>query len=206
VNRVTNNDADKNARHAERMARKKAVIDERIAKADRDKGVVLVNTGNAKGKSSAGFGVVARALGHDMRVAVVQFVKGAFSTGEMKFFQRFPEIEFCVMGEGFTWETQDRERDVAAAQKAWQRAKEFLRNPDIDLVLLDELNIVLKHGYLDVNEVVDTLKHKPEMQHVVITGRAAKQEIIDVADTVTEMREVKHAFKSGIRAQKGMEL
>jgi len=197
---------DKDERHRDRMQRKKAVVDEKIKQAQRDQGVLIINTGNGKGKSSSGFGMVARALGHDMKVGIVQFIKGSFSTGEEGFFRRFPEVDYHVMGEGFTWETQDRERDIQAAQAAWDKAKQMLRNPDYQLVLLDEMNIALKYQYIDINDVIETLQNRPEMQHVIITGRAAKEELIAIADTVTEMREVKHAFKSGIKAQKGLEL
>lgn len=197
---------DKDERHRDRMQRKKAVVDEKIKQAQRDQGVLIINTGNGKGKSSSGFGMVARALGHDMKVGIVQFIKGSFSTGEESFFRRFPEVDYHVMGEGFTWETQDRERDIQAAQAAWDKAKHMLSNPDYQLVLLDEMNIALKYQYIDINDVIETLQNRPEMQHVIITGRAAKPELIEIADTVTEMREVKHAFKSGIKAQKGLEL
>lgn len=195
-----------NIRHKARMERKKSVVDTKIAQANRDQGVVVVNTGNGKGKSSSGFGMVARALGHGMRVGVVQFIKGSFSTGEETFFRRFEEVEYHVMGEGYTWETQDRERDVAAAQAAWQKAAAMLGNPTLHLVLLDELNIALKHHYIDVETVLAALKQRPPLQHVVITGRGAPQGLIDAADTVTEMAVVKHAFAAGIRAQKGIEL
>lgn len=195
-----------NTRHKARMERKKVVVDTKIAQAKRDQGVVVVNTGNGKGKSSSGFGMVARTLGHGMRVGVVQFIKGSFSTGEEAFFRRFEEVEYHVMGEGYTWETQDRERDVAAAQAAWQKAAAMLSNTALHLVLLDELNIALKHSYIDVETVLAALKQRPPLQHVVITGRGAPQVLIDAADTVTEMLVVKHAFAAGIRAQKGIEL
>ena len=203
---MVDNDAQRNARHQSRMLRKKAGVDAKIAEATRDQGVLLVHTGNGKGKSSSGFGMLARALGHGMRVGVVQFIKGAFSTGEEAFFRRFPEVEYHVMGEGFTWETQDRERDIAMAQSAWQRSATMLANPAMQLVLLDELNIALKQHYIDVNVVIAALKARPPMQHVVITGRGAPQALIDIADTVTEMVVVKHAFDAGVRAQKGVEL
>ncbi len=197
---------DPNARHKERMERLKSVVDDRIARAQERRGVIVVNTGNGKGKSSAAFGMVARALGHGMRVGVVQFIKGAFSTGEEAFFRRFPEVSYHVMGEGFTWETQDRERDVAAAARAWQQAATFLGDPNVDLVVLDEINIALKLKYLDLQEVLAALRARPPMQHVVLTGRGAPQEILDIGDTVTEMRDVKHAFRAGIQAQAGVEL
>ena len=189
------------------MKRKKAVIDASIDRATDERGIVIVLTGNGKGKSSSGFGMVARALGHGMKVAVVQFIKGSFSTGEEAFFRRFPsDVEYHVMGEGFTWETQDKARDIATARKAWDMALEFLQDQNIDLVLLDELNIVIKLGYLPVDEVKEALSKRPEMQHVIITGRGADDGLIEVADTVTEMRDIKHAYRAGIKAQKGVEL
>ena len=200
-------DNDKNQRHQDRMARKKAIIDEKVKKADKEKGVIVITTGNGKGKSSSGFGMVARALGHGMKVGIVQFIKGAMSTGEESFFRRFPdEVEYHVMGDGFTWNTQDREQDVKTATLAWEKAKRMLSDERYDLILLDELNIVLKYQYLPIDEVIKDLQSRPEMQHVVITGRAAKDELIKIADTVTEMKDVKHAFRSGIKAQKGVEL
>jgi len=198
---------DSEARHRRRMERKKAVVDAGIERATEERGIVIVLTGNGKGKSSSGFGMVARALGHGMKVAVVQFIKGSFSTGEETFFRRFPdEVEYHVMGEGFTWETQDRSRDIATARKAWDLAVEFLRDETIDMVLLDELNIVTRLGYLPVDEVIAALEGRPAMQHVVITGRGADQALVDYADTVTEMRDIKHAYRAGIKAQKGVEL
>jgi cob(I)alamin adenosyltransferase len=199
-------DHDINERHRARMERKKAIIDAKIAAADKQMGVLIVNTGNGKGKSSSGLGMVVRALGHEMKVGVVQFIKGAMSTGEEKFLRRFPdEVSFHAMGEGYTWETQDRERDTLKAQQAWEQARRFLNDPSIGLVLLDELNIALKYRYLDVDTVIADLLDRPEMQHVVVTGRAAPPELIAVADTVTEMEVVKHAFKAGIAAQAGTE-
>ena len=189
------------------MQRKKAVVDSAISKADKDKGLLLINTGNGKGKSSAAFGVVARALGHGLKVAIVQFVKGRTDTGEEQFFKKFPEqVSFHVMGEGFTWETQNRQRDIDTAMLGWEKAAACLSSDDYDLVVLDELNIALKYDYIPLDLVLSALQQRPNMQHVVITGRAAKQELLDVADTVTEMRDVKHAFKAGIRAQKGIDL
>ncbi|OWW19842.1 cob(I)yrinic acid a,c-diamide adenosyltransferase [Noviherbaspirillum denitrificans] len=197
---------DINERHRARMQRKKDVVDSKINAAKRDAGVLLVNTGNGKGKSSSAFGMAIRALGHGMKVGVVQFIKGAKSTGEELFLQRFPdEVSFHAMGEGYTWETQDRERDIAAAERAWERARTFLADPGIGFVVLDELNIALKYRYLDVNRVIEDLRARPPMQHVVVTGRAAPPELIAVADTVTEMQLVKHAFASGIAAQPGVE-
>jgi len=198
--------SDINERHRVRMERKKAIIDGKIAAAQKEIGIIIVNTGNGKGKSSSGFGMVIRALGHGMKVAVVQFIKGAMSTGEEKFLRRFPdEVSFHAMGEGYTWETQDRERDILKAGEAWEKARSFLQDPSIGLVLLDELNIALKYRYLDVDTVIVDLLERPDMQHVVITGRGAPEELIAIADTVTEMAVVKHAFKAGIAAQAGTE-
>ena len=198
--------AELNERHRARMERKKAVIDAKIAAADKKIGIIIVNTGNGKGKSSSAFGMVARALGHGMKVGVVQFIKGAMSTGEELFLRRFPDdVSFHAMGEGYTWETQNRERDIAKAEEAWEQARRFLADPAYGLVVLDELNIALKYRYLDVHTVIADLLDRPEMQHVVVTGRAAPPELIAIADTVTEMNVVKHAFKAGIAAQAGTE-
>ena len=193
-------------RHRVRAQHHKEVVDAKIARATEKRGVVLVHTGNGKGKSSAAFGMIARALGHNMRVGVVQFIKGGCSTGEEIFFRRFPEVEYHVMGEGFTWETQDQQRDTASAQAAWAMACSMLRNPGIALVVLDEINIALKLNYLKIEEVLEALRSRPPMQHVVLTGRAAPDALIDYADTVTEMRPIKHAFDAGICAQPGIEL
>lgn len=195
----------RNERHKDRMQRKKTVVDEKIAQAKQDKGLIVVTTGNGKGKSSSAFGMVARALGHGMRVGIIQFIKGAATTGEEAFFRRFPEVEYHVMGEGFTWETQNRERDIVKACEAWMLAAAMLKRDDIGLIVLDELNIALKYGYLDLDTVIVDLQARPDQQHVVITGRGAKPELIDIADTVTDMEIVKHAFKQGIRPQPGIE-
>jgi cob(I)alamin adenosyltransferase len=193
-------------RHIERMKRKKAVMDEKIAAAQADRGVLIVNTGIGKGKSSSGFGMVARALGHGMKAGVVQFVKGRSDTGEAAFFRRFPsEVSIHVMGEGFTWETQDRTRDVAAAEAAWDKARTLLRDSSVGFVLLDELAVALKHRYLDLATVLADLQSRPVQQHVVVTGRGAPPELVEAADTVTEMTLVKHAFSAGVKAQKGIE-
>lgn len=195
-----------NARHADKMKKKKAARDKIIATKTIEKGLVMVHTGKGKGKSTAAFGVVFRAIGNDMRVGVVQFVKGKWGTGERKVLEAFPDqVEMTAMGDGFTWETQDRARDIQAAKQAWERAKEMIMDPKLDLVLCDELNIVLRYDYLDVNEVVEFLKTKPEMKHVIITGRNAKPELIDFADLVTEMEMIKHPFRSGVKAQVGIE-
>ncbi|NLY12336.1 MAG: cob(I)yrinic acid a,c-diamide adenosyltransferase [Gammaproteobacteria bacterium] len=194
-------------RHAKRMAAKQKIMQERIANADKEQGILLVLTGPGKGKSSSGFGMVARALGHGMKVGIVQFIKGAFSTGEQAFFSTLPNVDYHVMGQGYTWDTQDREQDVAAANAAWDIVAGMLQDDSYDLILLDELNIALKYEYIDLDRVLDDLQARPEMQHVVVTGRNAPQELIDIADTVTEMKVIKHAFKDqGIKAQKGIEL
>ena len=198
---------ERDERHLARMQRKKAVIDERIANSPNECGLLLVLSGNGKGKSSSAFGMLARALGHGMQCGVVQFIKGRNATGEEIFFRRFPEqVRYHVMGEGFTWETQDRQRDIAAAQAAWAVSRQLLSDPAIGLVVLDELNIALKHGYLDLDQVLSDLQARPPMQHVVVTGRGAKEQMIELADTVTEMGLLKHAFQAGIKAQKGIEL
>lgn len=197
---------DRDARHKARMQRKKALMDVKIAEATDEYGLLLVHSGNGKGKSSSAFGMVARALGHGIQVGVVQFIKGAASTGEENFFRRFPdEVRYYVMGEGFTWETQDRQRDIAKAQQAWAVAAELLADPAIGLVVLDELNIALKYGYLDLETVLADIESRPLLQHVVVTGRGAPPGLIEAADTVTEMNLIKHAFKAGVKAQKGVE-
>ncbi|HBZ95931.1 MAG TPA: cob(I)yrinic acid a,c-diamide adenosyltransferase [Pseudomonas sp.] len=197
---------ERDVRHKARMQRKKALIDEKIAQAQDEYGLLLVHSGNGKGKSSSAFGMVARALGHGLKVGVVQFIKGAASTGEEAFFRRFPEeVSYHVMGEGFTWETQDRQRDIAKAQEAWAVAQRLLSDESVGLVVLDELNIALKHGYLELEAVLADIEARPLLQHVVVTGRGALPGMIEAADTVTEMSLVKHEFKSGEKAQKGIE-
>lgn len=198
-------DPDRAARYAARMARKKALIDSRIAAANQEQGLLLVNTGNGKGKSTAAFGLLARALGHGMKTAVVQFVKGRSDTGEEAFFKQHPGVSWHVMGEGFTWETQSRERDIAAAEQGWAVARQHLEDASISVLVLDELNIVLKYQYLDIDTVLDDLIDRPAMQHVIITGRGALPELIAIADTVTEMQPVKHAFEAGFKAMPGVE-
>ena len=198
-------DTDRDSRHNARMARKKDVVDDKIAAAQAERGVLLVNTGNGKGKSSAGFGLVARALGHGMQVGVVQFIKGRADTGEEAFFRTQPGVRWHVMGEGFTWETQDRARDVAAAAAAWAMAREMLQNPALGLVVLDELNIALKYQYLDLERVLADQRARPPLQHVVVTGRGAPPALVEAADTVTDMTPVKHAFAAGVKAMPGME-
>jgi len=193
------------SRHVQRMQRKKGVIDEQIRVAETRRGVLTVNTGTGKGKSTAAFGVVARALGHGFTVAVVQFVKSRSDTGEEEFFRRCPNVKWHVMGEGFTWETQDRERDAGAAQAAWAQARAYLGDAKIGLLVLDELTYAFKYGWLELDAVLDALQHRPLQQHVVITGRGAPLALIEAADTVSDMTMVKHAFKAGISAMPGME-
>lgn len=196
----------KEQQHHSRMQRKKEIKDQSIATSNQEKGVLIVNTGNGKGKSSAAFGMVARALGHNMQVGVVQFIKGSFSTGEENFFKRFDDVDFFVMGEAYTWVTQDREKDVRTADKAWDKAASMMTDTTYQLIILDELNIALKYHYIPLDKVIIALENRPKMQHIVITGRGAPQELIDIADTVTEMKMIKHAFKAGIKAQKGVEI
>ena len=198
-------DTDKASRYAARMARKKALIDQKIAAADIDTGLLLVLTGNGKGKSSSAFGMVARALGHGLRVGVVQFIKGRTDTGEEAFFSRQPGVEWHVMGDGFTWDTQNLAQDQHKAKIAWQMAQTMLQNPAYDLVVLDELTYCIQYGFLDGEVIRQDLLSRPEMQHVVITGRGAQPVLTEIADTVTEMRPEKHAYEAGIRAQKGVE-
>ena len=194
-------------RHTERMERQKAIVDEQVQKADNDKGLLLVITGNGKGKSSSGFGMVARSLGHNMKVGVVQFIKGTFSTGEETFFRRFPnDVEYHVMGDGFTWDTQNLEQDIASAEAGWVICKKLLQDPTVHVILLDELNIVLKMNYLNTEMVLKDIASRPPMQHVIVTGRGAPDAVLDAADTVSRIDDVKHAFRAGIKAQKGIEL
>ncbi|NDY91300.1 cob(I)yrinic acid a,c-diamide adenosyltransferase [Ideonella livida] len=203
----TDTDTDTEARHREKMQRLKAAVDARIAQAQEDTGVLLVLTGPGKGKSSSAFGMVARALGHGMKVGVVQFIKGATPTGEERFFRRFPdEVTYHVTGEGFTWETQNRARDIERAQAGWVLARGLLQREDVPLVVLDELNIVLAHGYLELDTVLADLTARPLHQHVVVTGRGAPPALVELAQTVSDIKVVKHAFRQGIRAQPGLEL
>ncbi len=197
---------DPAGRHLARMQRKKALIDQRIAEAREERGLLLVHTGSGKGKSTAAFGLLARTLGHGLKAGVVQFIKAPAQTGEEAFFRRFPDdVYFYAMGEGFTWETQNLEQDRAAAARAWARALALLARDDLALVVLDELNIALKHGLLPLADVLAGLRARAARQHVVITGRGAPAALIGMADTVTDMRLVSHAFQAGVRAQPGIE-
>ena len=196
-----------NARHADKMAKKKVARDKIIATKTIEKGLVIVHTGKGKGKSTAAFGMVFRALGHGQKVGIIQFVKGRWETGERAVLERFSDlVTINTMGEGFTWETQDRQRDIAAAQAAWEKAKALITGGEHNMVLLDELNIVLRYGYLDARSVVRFIQtSKPEHVHLVITGRNAPDELIEAADLVTEMTMIKHPFRSGVKAQAGVE-
>jgi cob(I)alamin adenosyltransferase len=195
-----------NRLHREKMARRQAARRKVLATKTEERGLLIVHTGAGKGKSTAAFGMVLRCLGHGMRVGIVQFVKGAWGTGERTVLAGFPDLVTCrAMGEGFTWDTQDRARDIAAARAAWEVAKTMIADPSYRMVLLDELNIVLRYGYLPVDEVIAALKAKPRDLHVVVTGRNAPPELIETADLVTEMNLVKHPFRAGVKAQPGIE-
>lgn len=195
-----------NARHADKMKKKKAARDKIIATKTEEKGLVVVHTGKGKGKSTAAFGMVFRALGNGMKVGVVQFVKGKWQTGERVILEKLgDQVTMTAMGDGFTWETQDRQRDIEAAKQAWARAKEMIMDDEHDMVLCDELNIVLRYDYLPLEEILETLRNKPEMKHVIITGRNAKDDLMELADLVTDMTMVKHPFRSGVKAQVGIE-
>ncbi|MBL4720467.1 MAG: cob(I)yrinic acid a,c-diamide adenosyltransferase [Alphaproteobacteria bacterium] len=195
-----------NERHAEKMANKKAARDKIIATKTIEKGLLIVHTGKGKGKSTAAMGLAIRAIGNDMKVGIVQFVKGVWETGERVVLDKFPELcTIKAMGEGFTWDTQDRQRDIDAARAAWDYAKEIMADPSYKVIILDELNIVLRYSYIPLDEVLETLSQKRKDLHVVVTGRNAKQPLIDIADLVTEMTEVKHPFRAGVKAQIGIE-
>jgi cob(I)alamin adenosyltransferase len=195
------------ARANEKSKKRKEARDRMLADKTVEKGLLIVHTGKGKGKSTAAFGLVARAIGNGMKVGVVQYVKGKWETGERGVLEHFPDqVVIRTMGEGFTWETQDKARDIAAAEKAWEASKEMIADPSFDLVVLDELNIVLRYDYLDIAEVIDALQARRDMLHVVVTGRNAKPELIEAADLVTEMTQIKHPFREqNVRAQKGIE-
>ena len=199
-------EAERDAYHAEKMKKKKAARDKILATKTEERGLVIVHTGKGKGKSTAAFGMVFRAIGHGFRVGVVQFVKGAWGTGERDILQKFPDlVTIKAMGEGFTWDVADRQRDLSAARAAWEEAKRMIADPAYRMVLLDELNIVLRYDYLPLGEVLEVLRNKPRDTHVIITGRNAKDELIEIADLVTEMTEIKHPFRAGVKAQAGIE-
>lgn len=194
------------AEHAEKMKKKQAAHDRIVANKTIEKGLLIVHTGKGKGKTTAALGMVVRAIGHGKKVGVVQFVKGAMTTGEKVVFDAFPaQVEFKPMGEGFTWDTQDRARDIAVARTAWEEVKRMIADPAYDMVLADELNIVLRYDYLPLDEVLAVLIARPEMKHVIVTGRNAPEALVEAADLVTEMVLVKHPFRSGVKAQAGIE-
>ena len=194
------------ARHHDKMAKKKAARDKIMAGKTIERGLLIVHTGKGKGKSTAAFGMVFRHIGHGMRAGVIQFVKGAWGTGERTVLEKFPElVTIKAMGEGFTWETQDINRDIAHARAGWEEAKRMIADPSYKMVMLDELNIVLRYGYLPLAEVLEVLKNSPADKHIVVTGRNAKEELIEIADLVTEMELIKHPFRSGVKAQAGIE-
>lgn len=199
-------EAERDAYHAEKMRKKKEARNKILATKTEEHGLLIVHTGKGKGKSTAAFGMVFRAIGHGFKVGVVQFVKGAWGTGERDVLEKFPDqVTIKAMGEGFTWDTQDRQRDLAAARGAWEMARQLIADESYKLILLDELNIVLRYDYLPLDEVLEVLRHKPRDTHVIVTGRNAKDEIIELADLVTEMTEIKHPFRAGVKAQPGIE-
>jgi cob(I)alamin adenosyltransferase len=197
---------DREERHRIRMKRKKEVVDKAIASADIERGLLLILTGNGKGKSSSAFGMIARALGHGMKVSVAQFIKGRSDTGEEAFFRQQNNVTWHVLGEGFTWDTQNLARDTETAQRGWAVVKKMLQDPSQQLIVLDEFTYPLKFGWLDIATVLDDINNRPAMQHVIITGRGAPEVLCEVADTVTVMNDNKHAFHAGITAQKGIDL
>ena len=199
-------EVERNTRHAARMARKKAVIDAAIAAATDARGLLIVITGNGKGKSTSAFGTVARALGHGMTVGVVQFIKSRTDTGEEAFLGKQPGVEWHVTGDGFTWDTQNREQDIATAARGWAVARTMLTDSSYQLVVLDELTYLLSYGYLDSDSVLDALAHRPPMQHVIVTGRGASDALIELADTVSIIADEKHAYRDGVMAQPGIDL
>jgi cob(I)alamin adenosyltransferase len=198
-------DPNTKQRHLARMQRKKAVVDAKIQAARVSRGLLVIHTGNGKGKSTAAFGLLARALGHGLNAAVIQFIKGRSDTGEEAFFRNHPLLQWHVMGDGFTWETQDAEHDRLSGRAAWELATGYLKNPAINLLILDEFTYALKYGWVSMEEVAHVLQQRPNMQHVVITGRAAPPALIDLADTVSESQPIKHAFAEGIQAMPGIE-
>lgn len=192
-------------RHKARMQRKKAVVDSNIAAAHLQRGLFLIHTGNGKGKSTAAFGLLARALGHGMKAVVVQFIKSRSDTGEESFFKTSPNVTWHVMGDGFTWETQDAEQDKKTAQSAWAIVKQALQDTSIDIIILDEFTYTLKYGWLEIGEVISAIQNRPVMQHLVVTGRGAPPALVEIADTVSEIALVKHAFHAGVQAMPGIE-
>ena len=200
------NESEKNDAHKKKMQKQKENVDAHIAAADEERGIALLLTGNGKGKSSSGFGMVLRALGYDQKVGVVQFIKGAQLSGEEIFLkEKMPEIDFYQMGTGFTWNTQDRSSDVEAAERTWEQAARMLKDPSLDLVLLDELTYMIAYKYLDEQMIVDAIANRPPEQSVIVTGRGGGRALREVCDTVSEVKEVKHAYKAGVKARKGVD-
>ena len=198
------NEEAKSLKHKERMQKVKEKVDQRIDNAQDERGLLIVITGNGKGKSTSGFGTVARAVGHGLNAAVVQYIKGTWACGERTLLEN-AGVSFDVMATGFTWNTQDKDKDIAAAQTVWQRSKELLADKSVDVILLDEITNMVAYKYIDLEEVITALKNRPENQHVIITGRACHREIIELADTVSEVQSIKHAFDNGVKAQKGID-
>lgn len=201
---MSDNDELKKQKHQQRQQKLKESIDAKVAKATKEQGIFMVITGNGKGKSTAGFGTVLRAVGHGQKASVVQFVKGQWPCGERNVLEKLG-VEFCVMGTGFTWNTQDKELDTKAAQSAWQEAKKMLADESQDIVLLDELTYMISYHYIDVEEVVQAIKNRPPMQHVIITGRACHRALLDIADTISEVKPTRHAFENGVKARIGFD-
>jgi len=197
-------DEKKKQNHKERQQKLKEKVDERIAAATEDKGLLLVITGNGKGKSTSGFGMITRSVGHGLKAGIIQFIKGTWECGELNLLKQHG-VSHHVMKTGFTWETQNKEADTAAAQVAWQEAKLLLKDPEVNIILLDELTYMVTYGYIELDDVIEALNNRPAMQHVVITGRACHRKLIELADTVSEVQSIKHAFDNGIRVQKGVD-
>lgn len=191
--------------HQEKMARKKAIVDANIASATEERGVLILLKGNGKGKSSSAFGTLARALGHGMKTGVVQYLKGKTQTGEFLFFRDHPNVDFHVMGDGFTWETQNREQDVATAKRAWEQSKRMLADPSYNLLVFDEMSYMFKYDYLPIEPVIASLTTRPFHQHVIITGRTMHSELQAIADTISDIQDIEHAFRKGVKAQQGIE-
>lgn len=198
-------DQEENQQHQKRMASRKAVMDKKIAKATEERGVLILLKGNGKGKSSSAFGTMARSMGHGKRCAVIQFIKGRSETGEFKLFKDHPLVDWHIMGSGFTWETQDKQQDIAAAQKAWALAEELLQDDSYDMLVFDEMSYMFKYGYLDIEPVVTALQARPKMQNVMITGRTMATPLQDIADTISVIQDERHAFRLGVKAQQGIE-
>lgn len=196
---------DHDEKHQQRMAKKKAIVDARIAAAQEERGILILLKGNGKGKSSSALGTMARSLGYGKKCAVIQFIKGQNETGEQRFFQDHPLVDWHVMGHGFTWETQDKSQDIAAAEKAWELAAQLLQDESYDFLLFDEMSYMFKYGYLDVEPVVKALQARPKMQNVMITGRTMATSLQDIADTISTVQEDRHAFRLGVKAQEGIE-